>query len=191
MFFRNIIALFFSLFLSLSFSHANSLFDDDIKIARHTKKRTRDNFILEKKVSYGHFLPKSMQGATIPNPGFLFTSKSRVVSQAGGYDGLPKCLKSLTKIQPRSGDDTSFRSLDIVVYQFDNKSDKKKAKKIGAKAIPYIEGDLSNPFREKGNKTQVFIRTLGIECLPTRIISDTVNGISVFKYFEGSSAWGN
>ena len=102
---------------------------------------------------------------------------------AGTFDGLPSCRKSKTREIVR--DESAFKSLDVVVYQFGKDGDKAKA----YTAIPYIEGALDNPHRPRGDNAQTIIRGLGVQCLPTRVKSLKINGKNGFKYFEGKLAW--
>jgi len=182
--------IFFVFFFTNS-SHANSLLDSNVEKVHHSKKKTSYRFITEKKLPFQKFLPKPLQNQKVNSPGYFYSLNSRDSFYADGYDGLPGCSKSENRIQIRSSSDGSFRKLDVIVYQFDNKKDRERAKKLGSKAIPYIEGDLLNPYRNKASNAQSIIRVLGIRCLPTRVKSIVEKGQTAFKYFEGKEAWPN
>jgi hypothetical protein len=177
---------FTSVLLSPQLASAQSLLEQEVEKAYHSKKKTSNSFVLRRPL----LVPFEGAPKTTALPGYLLSdSLLALPSEAGTYDGLPLCTKSQKRLIARPEKDTSFPSLDIVAYQFDNERHIKNAKPLGAKALPYIEGALTNPFRPRGDTEQTVLRILGLQCLPTRVQSVRKNGEKFFEYSEGSLAW--
>lgn len=184
--FRKSLSIVILLIFSSS-SFAQNLLSTQDEIALHKTKKSGQSFVLSKKLPYQDQLPQGIKGVDIPQPGYLFSSN--LPNGAGEYDGLPQCAEDNVRYLFRSESEDSFTSLDVVVYQFGDSEQKKKASAFGYKAVPYIEGALSNPYRPQGDTSQTIIRILGIQCLPTRVKSVVKNGEKAFEYSEGSIAW--
>lgn len=161
------------------------------QIAEHKKTNSSSKFKTKEKLFGGKNKELGIKDIDIEVPAFIF-SNYKLPRAAGTYDGLPSCRKSKTREIVR--DESAFKSLDVVVYQF-GKDDKKAKSFASAKSsktqavIPYIEGALDNPYRPSSDNAQTIIRGLGIECLPTKVKSVKINGKNGFKYFEGKLAW--
>lgn len=171
-----------------SFAYAQSLLlSESTEVVMHKSKNTNVNYILKEKLAKQDALPDGIKGMAVAVPGYIYSGD--VPSGAGVYDGLPKCSKSQVRQVLRAESEDSFLSVDVYVYQFDDQEQKNKGQVFGFKAVPYIEGALSNPYRPDGDTAQTIIRALGVQCLPTRIRSISRNQQKAFEYREGDLAW--
>lgn len=174
---------FIFLFLAIvNTAYAQSIVDSEQEVALHKKQKTSFEYKTKEKSIF-----EDTADALVPVPGYHFSME--LPSEAGQFDGLPSCINNQIRELPRAESEDSFMSLDIFVYQYGNSEQQKRADAYGYKAVPYIEGALSNPYRPQGDQAQTIIRALGIECLPTRVRSVTRDGQKYFEYREGNKSW--
>lgn len=133
-------------------------------------------------------LPRSEALKEYPIPVHLFRVKS-LPPGAGTWDGLPPCRANGERQVPLPSDG-ALEGLDLIVYQYGDRSQEKKAKKAGTRAVAYVEGALVNPHRDKGDSTQALLRILPLRCLPSALkhVADQA-GRHYLTVREGGGAW--
>lgn len=179
--------LFALIIFSPVVANAQSFLYSEAEKAVHIRKKSGQFFTLSEKLGNQDKLPVGIKGVEVPVPGYLYSAD--LPSGAGEYDGMPSCVQNQVRVIPRSEREDSFLSLDAFIYQFNDPEQKNKAKAFGSKAVPFIEGALSNPYRPQGDTEQTIIRALGIQCLPTRVRSISRDGQKFFEYREGNKSW--
>lgn len=107
---------------------------------------------------------------------------------AGTSDALPACERSTVRIEPVLLDSSELRWFDLLVYDYRAPEDERRARAWPRPSAPYLEGDLTNPYRAS-EPQQEFIRLFDVQCLPTRFRYVTAEGRSVLEYREGARAW--
>ena len=108
----------------------------------------------------------------------------------GTYDVKPACSKPARRRKPVYFDTDELSDFDMTFYDYKIKSEKDRARKNATPTVPYLEGDLYNPHREKSNLQQGFGRFFDVRCLPTRVHYIYIGENRVEEYLEGELAWG-
>ncbi len=171
---------------------AQSLFDTKATIVkktrRHTSHRFRPSITLgEMSRAAGAQVPKGISEDTeIAVSAHVFRgTESAAFSE---YDGLPDCEEKQIRMEEVFSGDRALKGINLIAYRFDSAEQKGHGARHSM-AFPYIPGDLSNPYRERGNNTQEFLRLLGFRCLPTAVEHVEEKRRTFLRYREGALAW--
>ncbi len=106
----------------------------------------------------------------------------------GTYDVKPACKDPKRRRNPVLYDSKELDEFDMTFYDHKDERQSSLARSKSTPTVPYLEGDLYNPHRDKENLQQSFGRFFDIRCLPTRIhYIKTVEG-RIEEYLEGSLA---
>ena len=134
-------------------------------------------------------LEKSDEKRTVVRQAYMLAvAPESLPAGASTFDALPVCALRHTRIQALVKHELVSDKLDIVVYQNGNSDQKREARQTGSKAVPYLEGDSFNPFRDKVDKTQELLRTLDLHCVPTRVRVIVRDKEQKLEYREGEAA---
>lgn len=180
-------------------NHANaqsfSLLDESVQIAYHSKKASSTKLEAKQNIHEELKALGAPQSALAKLPesanslSFDYTSFINALPVgAGTFDGKPKCKGPAVRKTPVTVDSEELKYFDMLYYDFKSKADTLKAESWSLPVVPYIEGDIYNPYRE-GSIQQSFGRFFDIRCLPTRVHFPLVNGVRFEEYREGDSAW--
>jgi hypothetical protein len=124
--------------------------------------------------------------SSIPETAYVFQLSLPV--GAGTYDGKPACQESAIRRQPVLLDSEQLSLFDMLIYDYRDTTQVQKAAHWELPTVPYIEGDLVNPYRDY-NPQQNWARFFDIHCLPTRIHYPMIDGVRYEEYREGGRAW--
>ena len=161
---------------------------DDIKLdgvsiltAKHEKRSSHNKFAA-KKTAKNDTLGEELVFA-------YPVEKVEIPPGAGTYDVKPACAESRVRQNPVLVDSPELNMFDIVYYDYHDNAQAKRVLDWKGSTEPYLEGDLTNPYRLEDTIQQPLARLLAIKCLPTRVRYIFVDGIRYEEYREGDEAW--
>ena len=110
---------------------------------------------------------------------------------AGTFDVKPNCSESGVRETPVLYDSEHLSAFDLLYYNHRSTDQSANARSWKALAVPYLEGDLRNPYRTRENLLQEYGRFFDVRCLPTRVRFIYRDGRRYEEYREGEKAWEN
>lgn len=108
---------------------------------------------------------------------------------AGTYDVKPRCQASQLREVPVLYDSDHLSAFDLLYFDPQAEEQRARAEQSLARAIPYLAGDLYNPYRRTSDLLQEYARFFDVRCLPTRVRFFYRNGRRYEEYREGERAW--
>ena len=117
--------------------------------------------------------------------------KNEMQPGAGSYDVKPDCAAPNVREIPVLYDSEELSNFDLLFYNFRSDAQATQAQSWQKLAVPYLEGDLHNPYRSHRGLLQEYGRFFDIRCLPTRIHYFYRDGRRIEEYREGERAWDN
>lgn len=108
---------------------------------------------------------------------------------SGTYDVKPRCKTSQIREEPVFYDSEHLSAYDLLFYDYQQKSEQNRALSSRLTTVPYLPGDLKNPYREAHGIQQELGRFLDVRCLPTRVRYVYRQGKRIEEYREGEKAW--
>ncbi len=182
------LAFLFSFFENNAMAVPLDLSDSSIPVAKHVKKKSEFKF--NPYMTLGEIPEaKEYSGKKVPVIADEFNSfYNKLPNGAGTYDVKPACEKSQIRRKEILVDSEELDLFDMVFYDYNDKAQQAKADKWPRPTVPYLEGDLFNPYRE-GDIRQEFGRFFNIQCLPTRLHYIYENGVRYQEFREGEKAW--
>ena len=130
-------------------------------------------------------------GAEVNLPLFARTysvTDSKHPKDASTSDVRPNCEKGGIRKVPVLFDSRHLDYFDLLYYQMSEPAQASQAASWSKLAVPFLEGDLSNPFRKHDTLLQEYARFFDIRCLPTRVHYIFENGRRFEEYREGTEA---
>ena len=108
---------------------------------------------------------------------------------AGTYDVKPSCQGPQLREVPVLYDSEHLSAFDLLYFDAQSEDQYARAQRSAIRAIPYLAGDLFNPYRQAEDLLQEYARFFDVRCLPTRVRFFYRNGQRYEEYREGERAW--
>ena len=154
--------------------------DNNVRVARHDKRRTSYKF------------PSTKD--QLNKAGMLY--QKNIYKPLGyhdrylqHYEELPRCSRSQQKLIEVKHHTPGSEKFDVVYYSADEQRDRTQASQYGKGAIAYNPALLRDPKTNRTDYWQEFARFIRIHCLPTRFRFITVGKKRYMEFRTGAKAW--